>query len=92
MKFNPKININFKVKSVNVSATLSILLILVLLFELYLAYNRIYSTLFTQDQPDIEANVVRVNLQQYNKTLDYLKSFQTFEAKNPTLPRANIFR
>ena len=90
MKLNA--NLNFKNKSFNVSATLSILLVLILLVELWVAYSKMYQIIFNQTDPDVSPNVVRVNLQQYNQTIDYIKSLEAFEAPNLTLPRANIFR
>ncbi|MBI4363606.1 MAG: hypothetical protein HY545_02035 [Candidatus Doudnabacteria bacterium] len=90
MKLNAKIN--FKVKRVNVPAALTVVLLLILFFEAWIIYAKLYKTIFVEPTSDVTANVVRVNLTQYNQTVDFIRSLENFQAEDLTLPRTNIFK
>lgn len=89
---NIKLNLKVDFKKVNPSIVLSIILILFLVYEVYLLYSHLYPAIITKTPSVPEANVVRVNIPNYDKTIKFLESLENFEAGDLNLTRANIFK
>jgi len=63
---------NFGKIKINVSLLLTIVLFLVLLYEAYLAWQYIFKNLYSGEVSVAPSDIVRVDLNAYQDTLDYL--------------------
>lgn len=71
---------------------LTVILILILLYQAYLVYQYIYLNLvFNTDQIE-PSNIVRVNLDSYQDTIRYMDNQKDFSASSLNLQRSNPFR
>lgn len=76
----------------NFNLILTLVLLLVLLYEAYMVYSFVYLNLRVNPDQITPSNIVRVNLQAYKNTIDYLDAQKNFTARSLNLPRSNPFR
>ncbi|MBI2356205.1 MAG: hypothetical protein HYV13_03320 [Candidatus Doudnabacteria bacterium] len=83
---------NIRIPKVKINFILTLVLALVLLWELYLAYIHIFKN-FNQELPEVaSSNIVRVNLENYRKTIDLLEEQENFAPAPVNFLRSNPFR
>ncbi len=87
-----KLNIKLDGAKFNLGLTLAALFTLAIVIELFLSYQYFYQNFAAAPIVIEEGNVVRVNLQSYDKTVNYIKGLNEYQAPELNLPRANIFR
>lgn len=64
----------------------------VVAFSCYLAYSYLYASVFMNNEPLPEAQVVRVNLKAYESTIEYLEGLADYTPETLVLPRNNPFQ
>lgn len=77
-------------KKINFSIALTFAVVLILLYQIYLAYAYVYWPLFKQPEVQPDANFVRVNVGNYEKIINFLENRESFAPT--TGPQRNIFR
>lgn len=81
-----------KLPKIKLNLILTLLLSLILIWELYLAYAYIFRNL-TQESKEVTPNgVVRVNLESYGETIEFLEKQENFTPGSINLKRGNPFR
>ncbi len=83
---------NFNKIPFNFNLILTLILLLVLLYEAYMVYNFVYLNLKVNPDQIVPSNVVRVDLGAYKNTIDYLDAQKNFKAPSLSFPRSNPFR
>ncbi|OGE81015.1 MAG: hypothetical protein A3H72_01605 [Candidatus Doudnabacteria bacterium RIFCSPLOWO2_02_FULL_48_8] len=83
---------NFGKIKINVSLLLTIVLFLVLLYEAYLAWQYIFKNLYSGEVSVAPSDIVRVDLNAYQDTLDYLDRQKKFQSPSVNVNRGNPFR
>jgi hypothetical protein len=86
------IDIKFDIKRIKIGLALTIVFGLILILEIYLAYDGLYSKLSTESETVEESNVVRVDLEAYNKTIELIDKLENFTPPNLILNNFNPFR
>lgn len=81
-----------KLPKIKLNLILTLALGLVLVFEIYLAYAHIFDNLSVESAEAVRSNIVRVNLESYKGTIEFLENQQSFTAPPINLKRANPFR
>jgi hypothetical protein len=71
---------------------LILVFVLIVLFEAYLLYLRVYHNLYTEVSEVQAGNVVRLDLAAYNKTLETLDASKNFFPQTPALANPNPFK
>ena len=78
-------------KKIKVSFVLSMITVLTILVELYLAYIYLYPNLNVSDESIQTRDIVRVDLKAYQKTIDLLNKLETYQPGPLGLQRTNPF-
>lgn len=84
-----------KINKKNIRPNLLLVLAFVLImgFEAYLLYWKVYSNLTTEEATEIQTgNIVRLDLTSYNKALGILDSAKSFTIKTENLSNTNPFK
>ncbi|MBI4049550.1 MAG: hypothetical protein HY395_01900 [Candidatus Doudnabacteria bacterium] len=81
-----------KLPKVKLNLILTAALATVLLVELYLGYIYIFRNLTSESEEVAPRNVVRVNLERYQETVQFLTSQENYSAGPVNLKRPNPFR
>jgi hypothetical protein len=82
----------FKIKSIRAERILALIFFVIILLEGYLLYSRVYQTLNAEADLVSGGNVVRVDLNAYNQTLDLLDRLKIFVVEPWNLPDENPFQ
>ena len=80
---NPKLNLKTPHIKTNFGVVLSIAVIVVLLFELYLVYIYFYKKLLTGPVVLDQEHIVRVDLTTYKSVIEELNQRESFTPNNP---------
>jgi hypothetical protein len=73
----PKIKLKSKTKT-PLGSILTMLLFFILLWEGYIAFNFIYKNFLAQAPAVDDSNIVRLDTQEYRRTVDYLNNLNFF--------------
>lgn len=90
MNLKPHLKLNKNIGSIGFILTIT--LIAVLLIEIYLIYFLLYRNVWISDDAIIPNNIVRVDLADYNKTIDLLNELESFSPNPLVLSRPNPFK
>lgn len=88
MKLNIKIP---KLKLLNTGLILTLVFILLLLFEIYLTYGSVYQKLVANPEIIQDSNIVRVDLEAYNETIDLIEKLEIYSPPSLLFNRFNPF-
>lgn len=88
MKLNIKVP---KFNLLNTGLILTLILIFLIVFEVYLVYGEVYQKLVANPEIIQETNIVRVNLEDYNNSISLIKKLETYSPPPLFLNRFNPF-
>lgn len=77
---------------INLSWLLSFLIIVIVVFELYLAYVYLYPNLNVTEEVVLTKNIVRVDLKSYDSTINLLDELESFVGSPVNITNTNPFR
>ena len=92
MKINTKITIKPPHITASLNLVLSVVLVAVALFELYLAYSYLYKDLVTSPVVLDNDKIVRVDNKSYSTVIKLLDERKNFNPANPTPANTNPFK
>jgi hypothetical protein len=83
MKLNFNLNLTKYKKIVSPTLILVLLFLMLVGIEASLLYNKVYGNLSTEfDDDSIDVNIVRLDINNYNKMIDLLDSLHSFQPEN----------
>ncbi len=82
-----KFHLDFK----NIGLVLTVLFVAFIVVELYFAYTYLYQNLRIDDDAIVTSNIVRVNLEDYKKTIELLDGYEQYQPPPLFLIRPNPF-
>ncbi len=85
-------NVQLKLKSLGLNAILSFALLLVLAYEIYFAFNYFYKNFLSVKPTVDETNIVRLDIQNYRNTVNYLKGLDYYIPNNQIPSNTNPFK
>ncbi|MBI2607899.1 MAG: hypothetical protein HYW51_03685 [Candidatus Doudnabacteria bacterium] len=85
-----KINLP-KLKGLKIGLFLSLIFVLIILLESYLLYYNLYLKLFAEPETIPQSNIVRVNLSEYQKTIEVIEELESYSPPRLFLNRFNPF-
>jgi hypothetical protein len=88
-------NVNIKLslpKSVNIRIITTVVLALVILFELYVVYFNMYVRLSPQPNVAVTKNIVRIDRNAFKEVNDYLQDADTYTPTTPISINPNPFK
>jgi hypothetical protein len=91
MKF-PKIKISTPKTSVNLNVSLTVVLLLLLAVEGYWIFSNLYVNLAVNTDIIAPSNIVRVDLDAYQDTIDLLDDLKNYKPDVLQLKRGNPFK
>ncbi|OGE82794.1 MAG: hypothetical protein A3B10_03865 [Candidatus Doudnabacteria bacterium RIFCSPLOWO2_01_FULL_44_21] len=83
---------SLKIKSIYAERLLALIFIIIILLEAQLLYSKVYKILGTEPDMVPAGNVVRVDLSDYNQTLQLLDQLKSFVPKPWGLVDPNPFQ
>jgi len=81
-----------KLNIASVEVLLVAVLVVVVLFEIYLGYTNFYKRLFVEPNILPTENIVRVDLNKYNETINLIESYENYSPENYNLNTTNPFQ